>query len=122
MIFSKKKEGINVILTRNTDVFIPLSERAKIANEANADVFLSIHANAAPTSDLHGIETYSMDTASDASASKLARRENALAIQTDGKKHALLGQLMSVGTERASKELAIRIQHEVVQKLGSVVW
>lgn len=52
----KKNPKINVILTRSTDVFVELVDRAKIANKAKADVFLSIHANAG-SSDSRGSET-----------------------------------------------------------------
>ncbi|WDH81179.1 N-acetylmuramoyl-L-alanine amidase family protein [Paenibacillus urinalis] len=53
----KKEPGINVITTRDDDTFLELSERVKIANNAKADVFLSIHANAGPAS-ATGSETY----------------------------------------------------------------
>lgn len=71
------KEDITVILTRTSDEERGLTERAELANELKADLFISIHANAAPTSTLYGIETYAVDVASDASAKRVANRENA---------------------------------------------
>jgi N-acetylmuramoyl-L-alanine amidase len=53
-----KVPGVEVILTRRTDDFIPLPERTAIANREGADLFLSIHANASPNPQARGIETY----------------------------------------------------------------
>lgn len=66
-----------VLLTRTTDVFIPLEERTAFANSNRADIFISIHANAARSRDAHGTETFflSMD-ATDEDARRLAAFEN----------------------------------------------
>ena len=60
----QKVPGIEVILTRRTDEFIPLPERTAIANREGADLFLSIHANASPNPQARGIETYFLNFAS----------------------------------------------------------
>ena len=110
--------GAKVILTREDDTFIPLQQRAAIANVNGADLFLSIHANAAPGPTAWGIETYSMDTASDAAADRVARRENALALtDASGEANLLLGKLLADGTSQLSRELAISIQSTVVDQL-----
>ena len=70
---------VDVIMTRDRDIFIPLRDRAALANRENADLFLSIHANAAPNNYAKGIETYSLASASDANAARVAARENAMA-------------------------------------------
>ena len=54
----KKEQNIDVVLTRSDDTFLELKERAKIANDLNADVFISIHANASSSSSASGTETY----------------------------------------------------------------
>ncbi len=64
-------------LTRSTDVFIPLAERTRLANEKNADLFISIHANASEYKTGQGIETYYLDNTKEKSSLKLAERENA---------------------------------------------
>lgn len=66
-----------VFLTRETDVFIPLEERAVRANSLGADIFLSIHLNAANEA-VHrgGVTTFVLDATDDSSASRLAAREN----------------------------------------------
>ena len=96
-----------------------LSKRTAIANKSNADVFISIHANAAPTSDLWGIETYSMDTASDEGAARVAARENSVAEKTDGTKDMLLGTLVTTGTNLLSKDLAETVQMGISADLQS---
>lgn len=53
-----KKLGYQVKMTRTEDVFIALSDRAKMANEANAVCFVSVHYNSAPSTDAHGIEIF----------------------------------------------------------------
>lgn len=57
--------GIEVILTRDRDVFISLKERAQMANDRRADFFVSIHANASPTKSLNGFETYTLSEETD---------------------------------------------------------
>jgi N-acetylmuramoyl-L-alanine amidase len=53
-----KEDGVEVIMTRNSDKFIPLGTRVNIANDAKADLFISIHANASRTRSVHGFEVY----------------------------------------------------------------
>src|SRR5262249_5926865 len=53
-----KALGIDVVLTRKDDRFIPLEERTAIANGENADLFISLHVNASPYSEARGVETY----------------------------------------------------------------
>lgn len=69
--------GLRVVLTRDRDVAVALQERTRIANDAAADLFVSIHANAAPSRAARGIETYflSLD-ASDEASGRVAAREN----------------------------------------------
>ena len=69
--------GIEVVLTRRGDVYMPLRARTELANRVEADLFLSIHANAAEDPQLRGIETYHLDFATDPTAQAVAARENA---------------------------------------------
>jgi len=66
-----------VILTRETDVFVPLGQRAALANRRGADLFISVHVNAAADTDLRGVETYLFGRPTDVAAGALAARENA---------------------------------------------
>jgi N-acetylmuramoyl-L-alanine amidase len=69
--------GLKVVLTRASDNFVPLEERSAVANDARADLFLSIHANASESSKPRGIEAFFLSLeASDEPSRELAEREN----------------------------------------------
>ncbi|MFC5863708.1 N-acetylmuramoyl-L-alanine amidase [Acidicapsa dinghuensis] len=70
--------GAEIVYTRDTDTFIPLETRTAIANKAQADLFLSIHANSSPEPDARGVEAYYLNFTSDPTALDVAARENAV--------------------------------------------
>ena len=77
-----KKQGVDVVMTRSSDVFVPLPERGRIANERRGDLFISVHVNAsAPRSKTaataRGIETYFLAVAKTEDAQRVADMENA---------------------------------------------
>jgi N-acetylmuramoyl-L-alanine amidase len=72
----QKESGIEVVLTRRDDVYVPLEERTAIANREDADLFLSIHANASRNTAARGVETYFLSFAATAEAEAVAAREN----------------------------------------------
>ena len=72
----EKEENVKVIYTRKKDIFIPLDERAQIANRAKADLFISIHTNSAQNRSANGTETYTVG--SSAANLEVAKRENAV--------------------------------------------
>jgi N-acetylmuramoyl-L-alanine amidase len=74
--------GAEVIYTRADDTFIPLETRTAIANKAQADLFLSIHANSSPDASARGVETYYLNFTSDPTALDVAARENAVSDQS----------------------------------------
>jgi N-acetylmuramoyl-L-alanine amidase len=74
--------GAEIIYTRSDDTFIPLETRTAIANKAQADLFLSIHANSSPDESARGVETYYLNFTSDPTALDVAARENAVSDQS----------------------------------------
>ena len=70
--------GAEIVYTRYDDTFIPLETRTAIANKAQADLFLSIHANSSPEPSARGVETYYLNFTSDPDALDVAARENAV--------------------------------------------
>jgi len=77
----KRELNVNVIMTRDADYFVTLDDRTKIANRANADLFIAIHCNAAPyykVNTAKGIEVYFVSEARDRSSKEVEARENAM--------------------------------------------
>jgi N-acetylmuramoyl-L-alanine amidase len=74
--------GSEIIYTRSDDTFIPLETRTAIANKAQADLFLSIHANSSPDASARGVETYYLNFTSSPDALETAARENAVSDQS----------------------------------------
>ena len=72
------KLGADVVYTRDDDTFIPLETRTAIANQNQADLFISIHANSSPDPEARGIETYYLNFTSSPDALEVAARENAV--------------------------------------------
>jgi N-acetylmuramoyl-L-alanine amidase len=73
----RERGKVRVKLTRDEDIFIPLGGRVRIARDARADLFISIHADSAPNDQARGASVYTLSAvASDAIAERLAAREN----------------------------------------------
>jgi N-acetylmuramoyl-L-alanine amidase len=73
----EQRLGSSVVMTRTDDTFIPLEERTAIANQQDADLFISIHANASADRGARGIEVYYLNFTSDPNSLAVAARENA---------------------------------------------
>ncbi|MDZ7821002.1 MAG: N-acetylmuramoyl-L-alanine amidase [Candidatus Marinimicrobia bacterium] len=72
----ENKLGVNVVYTRNSDTFVPLWQRPKIANEAAGKLFISIHCNSARSSQAYGTETFLLSPKSTEKSIEIAAREN----------------------------------------------
>ncbi|HSF33275.1 MAG TPA: N-acetylmuramoyl-L-alanine amidase [Candidatus Tectomicrobia bacterium] len=107
-----------VRLTRDGDVFIPLEERTAIANATGADLFVSIHANAAERPDAKGIETYFLDLASDEQSMRVAARENATTLSKVSDLQLILRDLLMTSKRNESSLLAGSVQRALVQAPG----
>ncbi len=73
-----KNMGIKVVYTREEDVFVPLKDRTRIANEAGGKLFISIHANSTGTRRAKGVETFFLSPAKTKDAIEVAQRENSV--------------------------------------------
>ncbi len=113
----KKELGCQVILTRKKDRFLPLTQRTAIANAKKADLFVSIHANAAPNRRASGVETYFLNFALDKEAMRVAARENATSTKSIGDLKNILNDIMKNAKVDESSRLAGYVQREVVKNL-----
>lgn len=106
----RKQMGSEVIYTRSTDVFIPLEERTKIANDQKADLFISIHANSSPEPSASGVETYYFNLTSDRGGLDLATRENSTAGSSISDLSDLLHRAVLQTKREESREFAQQVQ------------
>lgn len=107
----------DIILTRDSDVFIPLEERTAIANSKDADLFVSIHINAAPRSNASGIETYILNISNDAEAMRVAARENATSTRSVSDLEFILNDLIKTAKTNDSARLAESVQTNLLSNL-----
>jgi N-acetylmuramoyl-L-alanine amidase len=89
----RQRMGSEVIYTRDDDTFIPLEERTAIANKAQADLFISIHANSSSDPTARGVETYYLNFTTSPDALEVAARENAV---SDESIHELSGLVKKI--------------------------
>lgn len=119
----KEKYNIDVILTRDKDIFIPLEDRTAIANSKKADLFISIHANASRRRNARGIETYFLNWTTDEESNRVAARENAISYKK--MKEFQKGDLQMILQDKArdykndeSRDLAGGIQASLIDNLN----
>jgi N-acetylmuramoyl-L-alanine amidase len=115
----EKAPGIDVVLTRETDVFIPLEQRTAIANRQGADLFLSIHANASRNLKARGIETYFLNFAANPEAEAVAARENSASGQTMHRLPDIVRAITLNNKLDESRDFAETLQKTMVQSLSS---
>jgi N-acetylmuramoyl-L-alanine amidase len=114
----RKELGCEVILTRDRDVYLDLAERTAIANKVGADLFISIHVNAAPNKEAHGIETYYLNFSKNEQAAAVAARENGTSLKQVGDLELILFDLMANSKINESSRLAAEIQRALVGDLS----
>tara|TARA_A100000164_G_C21900901_1_gene770446 strand:- start:427 stop:1893 length:1467 start_codon:yes stop_codon:yes gene_type:complete len=122
-----EKSGIRVIYTRDEDVFIPLLDRTKIANDANGKLFVSIHANANKNRKIQGFETFLLRPGKSEDAIEVASRENSVINLEDVTEQYenLSGENLIMATMaqsmfmKESEDLASIIQIELDKKLDT---
>ena len=109
--------GLDVVLTRSTDVFLELQERTAIANQVGADLFVSIHANASPNRNTSGMETYYLNLAKTEKAAQLAAKENGTSLEKVSLLQAVLFDLMANYKLNDSALLADEVQKSLHRKV-----
>jgi N-acetylmuramoyl-L-alanine amidase len=109
-ILEKENPRVRVVLTRNDDSFISLSERTSFANAQKADLFISIHYNSAPEGEFKGVETYVFDKAETQREMRSAARENGMDPGELNDAQATLLDLMVTSKMNESTRLAQSIQ------------
>jgi N-acetylmuramoyl-L-alanine amidase len=112
-------QGLEVVQTREDDHFVRLEDRARLANEARGDLFISIHCNSGTQSSWRGVETYSLNLTSDRYAIRLAARENTSSAKTMSDLQFLLADLATRAHTDESARLAERVQHSLVSRMGA---
>lgn len=105
--------GCEVILTRDSDVFIPLEERTAIANTENADLFVSLHVNAHPSSAVRGLETYFLNLTTNAEAMRVAAMENATSTHQMSDLQDILSDIMKNSKIEESSRLAQQVHNSI---------
>ena len=123
----EKNAGIKVVYTRDEDVFVPLIDRTKMANDANGKLFVSVHANSNPNRKIQGFETYLLRPGKSEDAIEVASRENAVIKleEKTGQYDNLTGENLIMATMaqsmfmKESEDLAAIIQMELDKRLNT---
>jgi N-acetylmuramoyl-L-alanine amidase len=116
-IIEQRLPGADVVYTRSDDTFIPLEERTNIANQAKADLFISIHANSSQDHAARGIETYYLNMKGSAEAMEVAARENATAQEGVHDLQDLVKKIARTEKIEESKEFAEDIQDSLSKRV-----
>jgi N-acetylmuramoyl-L-alanine amidase len=112
----RSRIGSDVVFTRGNDTYIPLEQRAGIANEAQADLFVSVHANYSDYSSARGVETYYTTLSAPSNSTEIEKRENATA-KDPFAMTALTGVALKERTEE-SRRLAASIERALYGTLS----
>ena len=123
----EKNAGIKVVYTRDEDVWVPIIDRTKMANDANGKLFISVHANSNPNRKIQGFETYLLRPGKSEDAIEVASRENAVIKleEKTGQYDNLTGENLIMATMaqsmfmKESEDLAAIIQMELDKRLNT---
>ena len=113
----EQKLGAQVVYTRTDDTFVPLEERTAIANQAKADLFISIHANSSNDPSARGIETFYLNLTDSEEAREVAARENALSQASIHDLQDLVQKIARNEKIDESRELATELQAALAKRM-----
>ena len=121
-------KDLEVILTRPRDEYVPLEERAAIANSNQGDLFISIHTNSAPRLSARGVESYYLNMTTDPWAMEVAAQENAMSSKSMADMRSILDQILRNSKISESRIFSqclqgnmvanLRSKYDVIQDLG----
>ena len=116
-LIQQRLPSAEVIYTREDDTFIGLEQRTEIANDARADLFLSVHANSSPDHKARGIETYYLNFTGSSDAMEVATRENALSENAVHDLQDILKKIVRNEKIGESRDFAGTIQESLAKRL-----
>lgn len=114
-----KAEGYEVLLTRDKDVYLTLEERTVFANRKNADLFVSIHANASTRKSAKGLETYMLNWTDDEEAQKVAARENSITLKRMKQARSDIGLILASLELQNKRDESLKLAHYVQRSMVS---
>jgi N-acetylmuramoyl-L-alanine amidase len=115
----QQRLGADVVYTRDDDTFVPLETRTAIANQAEADLFVSVHANSSQNPESRGVETYYLNFTTSSDALEVAARENAVSDQSIHQLQQLVKNIALQEKVEESREFAADVQHALYTGLVS---
>jgi N-acetylmuramoyl-L-alanine amidase len=115
----EKETDLEVILTRESDIYIPLETRTVVANQKQADLFISIHANANPRKGYSGVTTFYLNFPSDPSVMETVARENATSTKNMSESGEIISQILREDKIKESTDLAERMQERLAKHLNT---
>jgi len=119
-IIQQKLPSAEVVFTRDDDTFIPLERRTEIANEAKADLFISIHANSSQDHHARGVETYYVNVTGSSDAMEVASRENALSGNGVHDLQDIVKKIANNEKIEESRDLASMIQDSLSKRMENI--
>jgi N-acetylmuramoyl-L-alanine amidase len=114
-VLLEQNMGCEVIYTRTTDVFLSLEQRAALANQKKADLFLSVHANSSPLRTAAGTETYYLSFTTSKADMEVAARENASSERSISELRDLVSKIALREKADESREFAAKIQSSLAK-------
>jgi N-acetylmuramoyl-L-alanine amidase len=114
----KGKMGADVVYTRDDDTFVPLETRTAIANQQQADLFISVHANSSQDPAARGVETYYLNFNPSPDALEVAARENAVSEKSVHELGDLVKKIALKEKVEESREFAADVQRSLYQGLA----
>ena len=115
----EQRLGADVVYTRHDDTFVPLETRTALANQAQADLFVSVHANSSRNPESRGVETYYLNFTTSSDALEVAARENAVSDQSIHQLQQLVKTIALQEKVEESREFAADVQQALYTGLAT---